>query len=171
MSGVLVVSNSANGEPDITLFYGKEPIFSNFKITPFKIDGRVYNCTEQFFQARKAEFFGDYATAALIMKTSSPANQKRLGRRVKGYNESRWARVRTAVMEECCTVKFSRSATAKQQLLATGDSVLAEASPFDRRWGIGLAIWNTKAQDSKNWLGDNLMGVVLMNVREKLKNA
>lgn len=43
-----------------------------------------------------------------------------------------------------------------------------EASPFDRKWGIGMAASNPAASDRSKWRGKNLLGQILTEVREEL---
>ncbi|MNI91462.1 hypothetical protein D3C73_1491250 [compost metagenome] len=57
-----------------------------------------------------------------------------------------------------------------RRLLATGDRILVEASPSDKIWGIGLAPDDPNAQIPARWLGQNLLGKALMEVREYLRN-
>ncbi len=45
---------------------------------------------------------------------------------------------------------------------------MVEASPFDKIWGIGMAKDNPKAQNMDTWNGLNLLGFVLMEVRDLL---
>jgi ribA/ribD-fused uncharacterized protein len=56
----------------------------------------------------------------------------------------------------------------KQILLSTGTTILAECSPVDRIWGIGLSEDNADVQNPAKWQGQNLLGNVLMRVREEL---
>ena len=51
-------------------------------------------------------------------------------------------------------------------LLKTDDSILVEASPFDKIWGIGLE-W--KETDPTKWMGLNLLGFLLMKARDIVK--
>lgn len=169
-SGVVVVRNPEKPTQDLVLFYGRRPVFSNFYISPFKIGKLKYNCTEQYFQHKKAMFFEDHKTAGKIMKTQSPAQQKKLGRRVKGYDELRWMQVRKQTMESGCMAKFTQNQPEKEKLLATGDSLMVECSPTDKIWGIGLGLKDHRAKNPKNWVGQNLMGKVLENVRELIAN-
>jgi len=53
-------------------------------------------------------------------------------------------------------------------LLATGNTILAEASPYDCKWGIGLSADDPRARNPAEWRGGNLLGEVLMEVREEL---
>jgi ribA/ribD-fused uncharacterized protein len=52
-------------------------------------------------------------------------------------------------------------------LLATGDRELAEASPFDRVWGIGFTA-DCAEMNRESW-GQNLLGRALMDVRARLR--
>jgi ribA/ribD-fused uncharacterized protein len=45
--------------------------------------------------------------------------------------------------------------------------VLVEASTYDRIWGIGLMADDEKAKSPVTWQGENLLGFVLMDVREQ----
>lgn len=60
-----------------------------------------------------------------------------------------------------------RAPSFRAALLATGDRLLVEASPFDRTWGVGVS---AKEADAKRDLwGLNLLGQCLMDVRERLR--
>jgi len=56
-------------------------------------------------------------------------------------------------------------------LLATGEKMIAEASPVDLVWGIGLSVDDDAILDEVNWTGNNLLGKVLMSIRQALKNC
>jgi len=49
--------------------------------------------------------------------------------------------------------------------------VLAEASPFDTKWGIGLSADDPRARRRRQWQGRNLLGEVLMEVRDILADG
>ena len=53
-------------------------------------------------------------------------------------------------------------------MLKTAGTELAEASPFDRKWGIGLGPNNPKANDRSQWKGGNLLGRIITEVRDEL---
>ena len=54
-------------------------------------------------------------------------------------------------------------------LLQTGDRRLAEASPHDNLWGIGLSACDPCARSPDSWCGKNLLGQALENARELLR--
>ena len=55
-------------------------------------------------------------------------------------------------------------------LLQTGDRRLAEASPHDNLWGIGLSACDPRASSPDSWCGKNLLGQALENTRELLRH-
>ncbi len=73
-------------------------------------------------------------------------------------------------MYEVCLAKFSQHQDHADALLDTGKKVLAEASPYDRIWGIGMssAYAIREKEDHTKWNGQNLLGIALMKVRSAL---
>ena len=64
--------------------------------------------------------------------------------------------------------KFRQNPDLKEQLLATGDALLAECAFHDQVWAIGLTMQDKKRYDIEKWRGQNLLGFALMQVRQKL---
>ena len=54
-------------------------------------------------------------------------------------------------------------------LLGTGDAILAECSPTDKKWGIGIDIKDPSRMDISKWDGKNMLGRILMEVRDELR--
>ena len=54
-------------------------------------------------------------------------------------------------------------------LIQTGDRRLAEASPHDNLWGIGLSACDPRASSPDSWCGQNLLGQALEHAREILR--
>lgn len=153
----------------MVLFWGSQDIYSNWHPCQFSIDGVQYFNVEQYMMAEKARLFGDKAAEQLILQTQDPRRIKALGRSVRGYDDARWAAVRMEVVERACLAKFGQNERLHEQLLATQDKTLVEASPVDSLWGIGLSSHDPRALDPEQWLGDNLLGLVLMKVRQQLR--
>ena len=118
--------------------------------------------------AKKALLFKDYLIYDKIMKEPSPRKCKELGRKVHDFNKWIW--------KECCEdivyrgnfEKFWQNPELLEILLSTDDALLAEANPQDQIWGIGLEKKDPRATNPRLWRGDNLLGQVLMQVRQEL---
>ncbi len=155
------------------LFWGEEDIYSNFHPSRFSLDGNVFHWSEQAFMWLKAVEFGDRAVAQQILeqtpRNSSPLECKRLGRKVSPFDEKTWSVRSVEAMRRAVSAKFSQIPELRRQLLDSGDRILVEASPYDRIWGIGWGESDPQAQDPSQWKGQNLLGKVLMEVREQLR--
>lgn len=130
--------------------------------------GLWFATVEHFFMYRKAITFGDHATARRIFEAPTPGEAKQLGRLVAGFNEAQWERERERVMVEGLKRKVMQRQALYDALLQTGDRIIAEASPYDRTWGIGLFEEDERAIVPDRWPGTNLLGKCWMRVREDL---
>lgn len=65
-------------------------------------------------------------------------------------------------------LKFSQNEELKQKLLDTENKILVEASPYDKIWGIGLSVSDKDFYNPILWKGENLLGKILMKVRNTL---
>ncbi len=120
---------------------------------------------------RKALLFGDTAMAARIMATDKPHEQKLMGSRVSRFDETIWAEHRETIVYTANREKFGQNSGLAKKLLRTGDALLAEANPRDPNWGIGLAEDDPRALDPTQWRGSNLLGKILMRVRNEIADA
>lgn len=155
---------------ELILFWRSKSSFSNWNLRyPFTHNGIIFNCSEQYMMYQKAVLFNDTITAKRILNASHPYDQKKLGREVRDYVEEIWAEERVQIMVEGLLCKFSQNEEAKKELLSTGNKIIAESSPIDPIWGIGLSTDNPDAWDTSKWKGRNLLGIVLMKVRDILR--
>ena len=157
---------------NVFLFWKPPSIFSQWTPSIFDVLGVRYSCGEQFMMSEKAKLFGDIVTYDKIMATSDPAQHKSLGRQVRPFDYAEWERRREEIVLTGSYAKFAQNAAMKQHLLATGNRTLAEASPFDTLWGIGLPAHHPHAADPSKWStsGKNLLGLALMRVRLLLRD-
>lgn len=144
--------------------------FSQWAQSPFTVDGKKYNCAEQYMMAGKARLFKDWATEAKIMAAETPKEQKSLGRTVQPFDETLWDHCAKTIVYTGNYFKFTQNNSFFNQLLDTDGFTLVEASPFDKIWGIGLAESDPRALSRDTWLGTNYLGEILTNLREDLKN-
>ena len=161
--------------PEILLFYGHkttdeitETCLSQWYPCEFEAEGTKYTSAEQYMMAEKARLFGDEEIRAQILKTSDPAICKKLGRKVRNFNQEKWNKNRENIARKGNFYKFSQNAKLREFLLSTGDKILVEASPRDRIWGIGMGKSNPDALDPAKWRGRNLLGFSIMSVGKKI---
>ncbi|KAF7640129.1 DUF1768 domain-containing protein [Meloidogyne graminicola] len=81
--------------------------------------------------------FNDQAIAEKIMQVKTPLTHKRLGKQVTGFDPSIWEPISILSMVIGLMKKFQQNENMKNELLATGEAELIEASPFDAKWGAG----------------------------------
>ncbi|GGQ90000.1 hypothetical protein GCM10010280_41810 [Streptomyces pilosus] len=137
--------------------------------SPFTVDGVGYATAEHWMMAAKARLFGDAEGERRVLAAEHPAEAKKAGRLVRGFDEATWRRERFGVVVEGSVHKFAAHDDLRAFLLGTHDRVLVEASPVDRVWGIGLAADDERASDPGRWRGPNLLGFALMEARERLR--
>lgn len=135
---------------------------------PMTISGLLYPTAEHFMMAEKARLFGDNATHNRILQAKGPGSAQRLGRMVHNFAEPTWALARTRIVVQGNLAKFQQHPHLQRYLIRTGSTVLAQASPADRVWGIGFAACASEACNPAAWTGLNLLGFALMTVREHL---
>lgn len=120
---------------------------------------------------QKAILFNDDVIAKDILESTSPKDQKALGRIVSNFDNDIWVQNRERIVRDGSYYKFKNGKgpygeSLKQGLLATGTRELAEASPRDRIWGIGWG--ENNAVRMRNKWGLNLLGKALVWAREKI---
>jgi len=149
-------------------FWGS--FLSNFHPAEITFAGIKFHTSEQLFMFLKAKYFEDETMANVIAtRGQDPKDAKRFGRKVEGFNNEEWAEAREDMMLIAVQRKFMEE-TLLKQLLDTGDKILVEGSPYDKIWGVGLKYDSEEILDEKNWNGLNLLGKVLMRVRNDIRN-
>ena len=102
------------------------------------------------------------------MSTDDPAQQKRLGKLVRGFDVQTWEAVARDVVMRASLAKFSSDPKLRAKLLLTEGTVLVEASPTDVIWGVGLAEDDPRVHNRDRWRGRNWLGQVLTELREQM---
>jgi len=130
-------------------------------------DSITFTCAEQFMMYCKAGRFHDKETQRRVLATTSPKEQKRLGKLTAGFTDASWDEVKSAVVVAGTIAKFGQNPKLKGKLLATGDRLLVEAASRDRVWGIGYTAKHAMSY-RQHW-GENRLGKALMEAREHLR--
>lgn len=158
-----------NKRDNITPFYGKEHPLSNHHEAGFTIKGVYFKWTEQFLMYCKAKAFKDEIIAEKILEAKSPQICQALGKQVKNYNEATWRILRRKMAFLGNLQKANENPHVKEYLLNTGNNILVEASPYNRIWGVGIAVDDPRIYDVDLWEGSNLQGESWMAVRKRLQ--
>ncbi len=143
-------------------------IYSQWHPSKFSIAGIEYSSCEQYMMAMKALTFNDQESYEAIMATTSPREQKELGRNVKNFNTDKWNEVCREYVYQGNLAKFTQNPSLKVELLKTEDREIVEASPYDKIWGIGMDVSHRNIEDKSKWLGKNWLGIEIMKVRETI---
>lgn len=154
-------------EGDEYFFFWDGP-FSNWHPSPFEIDGITFNCGEQFMMYEKAMTFNDLEMAHKILNTPYPRDQKALGRKVRGYDNEVWSKVRYNVVKRGLVEKFRQNDDLREFLFSKRDKIIVEASPYDRIWGIGYGEFDPQLLEEKEHWGENLLGKLCNEIADEL---
>lgn len=143
---------------------------SNWWLSDFMVDGIKFTSAEQYMMYGKAKLFGDMETQAKILAVTDVAKIKALGREVKGFDDEVWKANREQIVYTGLKAKFRDNVELKEKLLSTGDAILAECAVHDRVWGIGMSMKDPNRFNTEKWRGMNLLGKLLMRVRDEFRD-
>ncbi len=156
------MKNWLEHKPESFFFKGKwiHNWFSNMSLCEIVVDGKTYPSTENYYQAMKSLD----EDIQLQISVATPSQSKQMGRRIKIRED--WEEVKVEFMRKALEAKFTQNEFYKGMLLATcdftgiKDDVIVEWNNWgDKEWGA----------DWKTGIGNNKLGILLMEVREKLK--
>jgi len=138
----------------INSFRNEYFFLSNFYEVSVKYRGLTYRNSEAAFQAQKCRNPKD----KIAFTNLNPSEAKHRGRSIELVDG--WEQVKVSIMMEIVQAKFEQNKDIAQKLIATGDAFLEEGNDWgDRIWG------------TVNGQGSNLLGFILMKVREHLKEV
>lgn len=141
----------------IDSFRGKYFFLSNMYRHPVVYNGMTWKSSEHAYQAAKATNNIDMLK---IKSASTPELSKKIARQCDLRTD--WETIKVDIMRGVVKSKFSIPELA-EQLLATDDCELIEGNDwFDTFYGC------VKDEDG-DWTGQNMLGVILMEVRESLR--
>ena len=128
--------------------------FSNFAHYGFELDGKWWMTSEHYFQAQK---FCGTEYEEIIRLLDNPMKAAEMGRNREVPLRADWEQVKDDIMRKAVLAKFTQNKDIKNVLLSTGKETIVENTSNDYYWGCG-----------KDGSGKNMLGIILMEVREKL---
>ena len=133
-------------------FKGKYYFLSNFYTAQVMYEDLFYKNNETAFQSAKLKD----KVKRMHFCDLDPSKAKSKGRSVLLRND--WEDIKDEVMYQCVKDKFNRNEDLKQRLLDTGNEELVESNTWnDTYWGVCRG------------RGKNMLGKILMKVREELR--
>ncbi len=133
------------------------------------IDDTDYSSAGQFLMAFKARLFEDEDVFDRIMNERDAAVITKLGSEVKNFNSDVWDEYRVKALNKANILKFDQNYELRNTLSDTENKVLVEANTFDNEFSCGLEPNHQHILQPIHWRGENILGFVLMNVRDLFK--
>jgi ribA/ribD-fused uncharacterized protein len=119
----------------------------------------------------KAVFFDDIEIANEILVAPTSQDAKKLGRKVQGYDDTKWAEVRYQYMLDVNLCKFQQNSELKFKLLSLGTKHIVEANLRDLIWSCGVYPEQAQFLKDSEYPGQNLLSKVLMEIRTLLSSV
>lgn len=141
----------------IRFYHNGEPYyeFTNFALFRIELDAKSWPTSEHYFQAQK--HVGSRLEEK-IRQSPEPREAFNLGRSRSPRRD--WAKIKDIVMYRAVRAKFFQHPSLASLLLSTRDAELIEHTAKDEYWG-----------DGGDGRGKNMLGCILMLVREELRRA
>jgi len=128
-----------------------------------RVNGVLIPTVEALYQACRFPHMPE--VQRLILEQRSPMTAKMVGKPYRDNSRPDWDRVRVKIMRWCLRLKLlAHRSTFSALLLSTGDRPIVEDSRKDDFWGA-LRL------DSKTLVGRNVLGRLLMELREEIKSG
>jgi type I restriction enzyme, S subunit len=130
---------------------------------PVRVNGVFILTVEALYQACRFPHMSEIQR--LILEQRSPMTAKMVGKPYRQNSRPDWDLVRVKIMRWCLRLKLLMNrAQFSELLLETGDRPIVEDSRKDNFWGALRA-------DSKTLVGMNVLGRLLMELREEIKQS
>ena len=147
----------------VTIHKVAEPwgIFGNFARTPIVIDEVMFKTSEQLFQLMK---FKDKEPVLAVYNANNPKMTTKHWE--KTHRRSDWGQMVVDAMKFCLTKKFEQNEDFRAELeRSRGKLIVEDQTSFTKKtpdtWGV--------KQQGDNFVGPNLLGRLLMELRDNGK--
>ena len=159
-------------EGSIISFSGFEHPLSNHFMTPIYAFNKAepFKTVEHAFFYKMAVDLGHAELADKIKNAKHAGVVKRLSKELEEENRRAWEDDNFDVLRELLREKARTCEQFYNCLMMYKDKLLAEAT-VNKRWGTGLSKWVTNVTKPKFWPGQNLMGVLLMELTNELLSS
>ena len=142
---------------------GEWGLLSNFARTPVVIDEVTFDCAEKLFQVMK--FTDDESRKVIYSKKGQPIKMMARHQEKVGSVREDWGRIFIDVMKFCLMQKYSQSEAFRKELERSKGMFIVEQQPNPKR---PAGAYSAKlSEDGKTWRGPNIMGRLLMELRDK----
>ena len=140
-------------------------VFSNFARTPLVVDGVPFDTSERVFQTMK--FTDPEARRAVYGKKGNPKMTAKHWQK-EGFLRPDWAEHDVDAMKFCLMEKYRQSEAFREELARSqGLYIVEDQTTFQKKspntWGV------KPSEDGKAFVGPNLMGRLLMELRDNGK--
>ena len=138
-------------------------IFSNFGRTPLVVDGVNFDCSEKLFQVMK--FADTVSRKAVFSAMGQTMKMKAKHQERVGAVRPDWGEIIVDAMKFCLTVKYRQNEAFRKELeRSRGLFIVEDQTTFPKKnpdtWGAKLS------EDGQEYIGPNLMGRLLMELRD-----
>lgn len=140
-------------------------VLGNFAPTPIVVGGVPFDCTEKLFQMMK---FTDLESRKIIYaQKGQPIKMKAKHQEKVGVVREDWGRIFIDAMKFCLMQKYNQSETFRNELERSKGLFIVEQQANPRR---PAGAYSAKLSDDGNtWAGPNIMGRLLMLLRDQGK--
>lgn len=140
---------------EIRFYRANQKEYGNLYKRSIKFEGKEFTTSEHAYQYGK---FAKKDVAEWAMNAPAPHLLAIIAHGLFRWDVvPNWSKIKVERMKNVLIEKFTQHSDLKEKLLSTKDSILIEESNIDPYWGCG-----------KNGKGKNMLGILLMEVREEL---
>lgn len=138
-------------------------VLGNFAPTPIVVGGVPFDCTEKLFQVMK---FTDLESRNIIYaQKGQPIKMKAKHQENVGVVREDWGRIFIDAMKFCLMQKYHQSEIFRNELERSKGLFIVEQQANPRR---PAGAYSAKLSDDGNtWAGPNIMGRLLMKLRDQ----
>lgn len=151
-------------------FFSCNSVLSNHFPSHFVIENQEFSSMEQFLAVRKAYISERPPMIQKAIQSTDPKQAKYILNTLKDDHAELWFKEVANIALEGLRAKFNQNTAMRDFLTETKDLQLGEAST-NSRWAIGMTLDDPDILDTSKWNPEgNLLGKLLMKVREELKH-